>query len=109
MPGRLPSYRPAMLAGPSRHQVYDRAARNREADRFYSSAAWVSIRRSKLACDPLCEVCKALGMLVPARVVHHRVGVLECIDGRLDMDNLQSLCASCHSRLHASGSHDDRA
>lgn len=86
---------------PSRHRDYDRTARDPEAKRFYSSWAWVTLRLSKLREHPLCEMCEAKGLLVPASIVHHRAERTVSPDLELDWDNLQSLCAPCHSALHA--------
>ena len=103
MANRVPTFRPRTLPGPDRHKLYDKFGRNPEAERFYQSRAWRSVRLSKLRESPLCECCLKLQLLVPATIVHHKVSVLDDVDSRLDMGNLESLCASCHSRLHASG------
>lgn len=55
----------------------------------------------KLRTDPLCERCKALGDLVPATMVHHKLERADHPDLELELENLESLCASCHSRHHA--------
>jgi 5-methylcytosine-specific restriction protein A len=102
MPSRVPTHRPARIDPTSRHREYDRRARDPEATRFYRSAAWLRIRSVKLGQDPLCQRCRADGRLVPATVVHHRTERREDEALALDLDNLESLCASCHGRHHAS-------
>lgn len=101
MPSRVPSHRPARLAAPSRHRDYDRFARDASAAKFYSSAVWRRCRALKLRIDPLCERCKASGSLVSAAHVHHKQERRDRPDLELELSNLESLCAPCHSRHHA--------
>lgn len=102
MPDRIPTYRPPGAPKPTdRHRTYDRHARDREASRFYRSRAWLAARELKLRRDPLCEQCRRRQRLTPATVVHHVVERRERPDLALDLANLESLCASCHSRHHA--------
>ena len=49
--------------------------------------------------DPLCAHCLAKGHTMPATLVDHIVPLPE--GPRLDMDNLQSLCRSCHAKKTA--------
>jgi 5-methylcytosine-specific restriction enzyme A len=72
-----------------------------DSKRFYHSAAWLKLRLSKLRQDPLCQVCIKERIYVAATIVHHVVEITVDPDLRLDLDNLQSLCAGCHSRMHA--------
>lgn len=68
-----------------------------EHHRLYCTAAWRHLRLAQLRAEPLCRMCKALGQLVPATVADHvkpHRGDLELFR---DPDNLQSLCARCHS------------
>jgi 5-methylcytosine-specific restriction enzyme A len=87
----------------SRHEAYDRLARDPDASRFYHSARWRKARLMKLRRQPLCELCLIQGRLVAAALVHHMFELASRPDLALDLDNLQSLCPSCHSRLHATG------
>jgi 5-methylcytosine-specific restriction protein A len=66
--------------------------------RFYQSAKWQRTRLIKLAESPLCEMCLVSGMTTPAVHVDHIVPLSEDYNKRLDYDNLQSLCHSCHSK-----------
>ena len=70
--------------------------RAKTAQRGYD-AAWRKVRLVKLAEDPLCEQCKRKGLLKLAEEVDH---IIPIADGgeRLELNNLQSLCKSCHSR-----------
>lgn len=70
--------------------------RGTAAQRGYDSR-WRKIRAMVLAEEPLCRECARQGRVVPAQHIDH-------IDGNVnDMsrENLQPLCASCHSRKTA--------
>lgn len=99
MPMRVETHRPGFSA------VRTKKRQDKASKRFYNSYAWISARLSHLRQYPLCEDCKKRGYLVQATVVHHKVEVRVDWDKALDSDNMQSLCASCHSRLHAQGEH----
>jgi 5-methylcytosine-specific restriction endonuclease McrA len=89
------------VPGVNKHQLYDRYKRDRDAKRFYNSRAWLMLRLLKLQLDPLCEPCKASGTYVPASIVHHKHERRHNPELSLALDNLESMCESCHSRLHA--------
>lgn len=105
MPNRVPTFRDARMGGEraqfERHRLYDRLRRNLESKAFYNSAAWIKLREMKLNQDPLCQECRKNGRLVPGTVVHHSLDLRLDWTQALDIENLVSLCASCHSRLHA--------
>ena len=71
--------------------IYDKSYRNKEADKFYHSREWRRVRGLKLSRDPLCVMCGR-----PAKIVDH---IKEISDGgcKLCLDNLQSMCVSCHN------------
>ncbi|WP_313297395.1 HNH endonuclease signature motif containing protein [Diaphorobacter sp.] len=58
-----------------------------------TGAAWRKLRAHVLAGEPLCRHCAARGLVVEATDVDHVNG--DPSDN--SMDNLQSLCHSCHS------------
>ena len=74
--------------------------------KFYGTKAWHNLRESKLLEQPLCEECLMQGKVTPATQVHHRtpfgIGIDEQMkwDLFLDWDNLESICAECHRRIH---------
>jgi 5-methylcytosine-specific restriction enzyme A len=102
MPQRVPTHRPQRLPSQSRHRTYDATRRDMDARAFYLSPAWRKLSREKRICTPLCEECGKRGLVVAATMVHHVLPRDTHPDSVLDMDNLMSLCWSCHSRLHAS-------
>jgi 5-methylcytosine-specific restriction protein A len=77
---------------------YNRYERDPESNRRYGRM-WKRVRAAFLAEHPLCEMCAAEGRLTPATLVHHRVKLTD--GGGNEPENLQALCAECHSRLHA--------
>jgi 5-methylcytosine-specific restriction protein A len=93
MPSRIPKLDTRPHRGPApgvRHKPT-------RQERGYGTV-WQRTRRVKLAQSPLCEDCDAGGLVMPATEVDH-------IDGQgpngargHDLDNLRSLCKSCHSK-----------
>jgi len=79
-------------------RTYNRNQRDMELQRFYQSAAWRKLRAIKLMRNPMCEVCYANGRIEKATIVDHERAVKDYWEGRLDMENLTSVCLSCHSR-----------
>lgn len=64
---------------------------------LYRTARWLQKRAQQLAEEPLCRMCKGLGKVVAASVADHVVPHRENEDLFWDGE-LQSLCATCHSR-----------
>lgn len=76
------------------------ASRNQNAGRITSPTGrygrgWPGIRRRVLAECPACQACGAR-----ATLVHH---IVEWPAGGHDRENLASLCAACHNRVHQRG------
>jgi 5-methylcytosine-specific restriction protein A len=67
---------------------------NPRPGRIYARAQWQRLRRLKLSRDPACEVP---GCGKPATQVDHKRGI-KAGGKKWSLDNLQSLCASCHSK-----------
>ncbi|WP_371017395.1 HNH endonuclease [Pseudalkalibacillus sp. JSM 102089] len=83
------------------HKEYKRNRTDKREQAFYSSAAWKKVREHKRAISPLCEVCLP-DRITPMDIVHHyQAEVKEDWSRRLDLSNLQSVCFSCHNKLHA--------
>ena len=77
-------------------RIYDKQYRNQKSNKFYHSKQWKEIRNIQLRQSPLCISCS-----LPAKVVDH---IVEIKDGgeKLLLDNLQSMCISCHNIKTAS-------
>jgi 5-methylcytosine-specific restriction enzyme A len=84
-------------------RLYDRTKRNPESKKFYDSVAFRNCRQIKLCKDPWCEKCLKRDVYTPANIVHHVKPIEDYPELRLDIDNMESNCASCHSRWHACG------
>lgn len=73
---------------------------------YYAQPQWGVLRESKLSAEPLCEVCKAEGVINVANQVHHIVSPFQFEEPLrsnvfYDYNNLQSICATCHGKEHA--------
>jgi 5-methylcytosine-specific restriction protein A len=86
-------------------------ARGGARARGYDSR-WEALRELWLKKHPLCVDCEKQGKLTSANTVDHvtpwQSGATEALQQfmRFDMNNLQSMCAPCHSRktaLHDGG------
>ncbi len=62
-----------------------------------NSAAWKRLRAEVLASEPLCRMCTARGLVVPATDVDHIEDSREDYTDDNSRENLQSLCHTCHS------------
>ena len=69
---------------------------NTNKNAFYVSVPWIRLRNYKLSQTPFCERCPK-ELLTTATEVHHKNEVKTHPELRLDFDNLESLCKSCHS------------
>lgn len=77
--------------------LYNNLHRDRESDQVNYDGAWRELRLLKLNKNPLCELCLLKKVPVEAKQVDHIVPIKHG-GKRLDLNNLQSLCVSCHSK-----------
>ena len=88
--------------GIQRHKIYDQNYRDRRTARFYKSKEWLISRKKVLNRDHgLCQHCLKHQKITPADTVHHKVPLKVDWSRRLDLDNLESLCASYHNKVRA--------
>lgn len=79
---------------------------NKSAE-YYNSDAWHFLRNDYYRRNPLCKVCMEHDVVRVAEHVHHVFPFLNgCNENErwqllLDENNLISVCAACHSKLHA--------
>lgn len=65
----------------------------------YRSQRWRNLRLQMLEQDPFCASCGELATLV--HHIKHWSGKQEDLGDFFDPKNLQPMCSSCHSRMHA--------
>lgn len=81
-----------------RDKEYKRDRKDSKEQKFYVSSAWRKLRKIKLNQDPLCEHCKEKGITREATDIDHIIPIKVDWSLRLSLDNLQSLCHSCHMK-----------
>lgn len=65
---------------------------------FYKRKSWLSLRDLKLDQNPLCELCNSVGIITPAVYADHILNRKLFPEFELDIENIQSLCPTCHSQ-----------
>ena len=78
-----------------------------DKQRIYNSREWKALRKAKIEANPRCERCLEAGYSTPARYVHHKNPIDKARNYEemrrnafCGLDELQSLCARCHSDIH---------
>jgi 5-methylcytosine-specific restriction protein A len=66
---------------------------------LYNRKAWPRIRARQLAQEPLCRMCKEIGIDEPATVADHIIPHKGDWALFFDAGNIQSLCSSCHNSV----------
>lgn len=74
-----------------RDKNYDKKERNQERKKFYNSSEWKKVRLLVLSNNPFCVECGHA-----ADTVDHKVAIKNG-GAKLDLNNLQSMCKSCHN------------
>ena len=65
--------------------------------KFYQSKLWKRTRSIQLSEYPICQVHEYVGLLEPANVVDHVIGIRATVGGsKTDPANLASMCKCCH-------------
>jgi len=65
--------------------------------KLYNSARWKAVREKQMKIQPLCEVCLNKEINTVATQVDH-IKAITWGGSELDLENLQSLCYSCHGK-----------
>lgn len=69
--------------------------------KFYKTYTWETKRKEILKRDNFeCQMCKGEGLYSKATTVHHVKHYDKFPELGLTDDNLISLCASCHNKVH---------
>jgi 5-methylcytosine-specific restriction endonuclease McrA len=92
-----PATRPWLLSKEKSKKHQGRTARTH----LYDTYQWKKVRKLQLQRESLCRTCLSASRIVAASVADHviRYNTKEGQElGFFNMDNLQSLCSSCHAR-----------
>ena len=74
----------------------------REArQKFYHSKEWKILRNFMLSRQPLCDHCLKKDRITVATEVDHIRDIKDAPELRLSMNNLRTLCQSCHNTKSA--------
>ena len=85
----------------TKNWFYQSTEEGKQAKSLYNSKAWKTTRALVLKRDHyLCQECLKEHTLTPANTVHHKIHYRDDISKGLDMDNLITVCADCHNKLH---------
>ncbi len=79
---------------------YKNSRTDKEEQAFYKSYRWKRLRKYKLSRNPLCEICLRGGIVKEASLVDH-IRPIKNGGDLMAVDNLQSLCVSCHNKKKA--------
>lgn len=80
---------------------YDTNIRAEDRKKIYNSTKWKQVREKTLLRDNLsCIPCLKNGIYSKANEVHHIIELKDDITKAYDLDNLESICHSCHMKEH---------
>lgn len=79
------------------NRVYNLYKRDELSRTFYKTAIWKATREKKLHINPFCEECQKIGKFIKGKIVDHIIPIKQG-GAPYDLENLQTLCWSCHSR-----------
>lgn len=103
-PGCVELVRDGSYCSKHKHQAAGSGGRRREPAAWhglYYTKSWRELRTVQLIKEPFCRICAEAGIRTPAEDVDHIIPHRGDMMMFCDMNNLQSLCHSCHSRKTA--------
>jgi len=86
-----------------KHKQADRRRYEQEREPAHKRGytwTWHKLRAMYISRNPLCEECRENGRIREAEEVHHVRSIVEAPELKQSMDNLRSLCKSCHAAEH---------
>tara|TARA_Y100000593_G_C4114272_1_gene239470 strand:+ start:217 stop:555 length:339 start_codon:yes stop_codon:yes gene_type:complete len=92
---------PTLPKGKKRPWIPEKPKHMREVDNasFYNSKRWRALRNYFIQKNPICAQCKRDGIIKGAQCVDHIKAISKFGMGvATDINNLQSLCNSCHAK-----------
>lgn len=81
------------------NKKYERYLRGYNTSERYDSR-WNKIRNLYIKSHPLCEECLKENKTTKGTIVHHKIPVSENENLKYDLENLETVCASCHKKIH---------
>ncbi|WP_312288180.1 HNH endonuclease [Terrisporobacter sp.] len=83
-----------------RQRSYNNTRKDTEETKFYNSRSWKKVRLSALKRDNyLCQDCLSKGIINSSWLeVHHITPLKHDYEKRLELENLKTLCRSCHKK-----------
>lgn len=81
------------------NKKYNSYLRKYDANERYDSR-WNRVRNIYIKQHPLCEECFKENKYTKATIVHHKKPI-ECGGDKYDIENLESVCDSCHQKIHS--------
>ena len=97
---KIPIYKKRFWERPAKTKI----KKESNNQKFYESTAWRKLRKMHVSKNPYCVECAKQGRYIPVQQVDHIVAI-EFGGAKLDPDNLQSLCYSCHGKKSAAEKH----
>ena len=90
---------PTLPKGKKRPWIPEKPKHMREVDNasFYNSKRWRALRNYFIQKNPICKICQSKGIIKGAQCVDH-IKALTIGGSQVDINNLQSLCNSCHAK-----------
>lgn len=100
----------AWINKPKKKAKYQNAIENgdtkaKKRKLVYTSTIWKKLKKSQQINHPMCEICQMEGKIKLQEHIHHIISFLDVPDEEMlkyayDSNNLMSVCADCHNRLH---------
>lgn len=80
---------------------YTKFIRKKDRQKIYDSSKWKKVRELALIRDLfLCQECLRNGIETKGDTVHHKIELSEDITLAFELDNLETICRSCHNKHH---------
>lgn len=67
---------------------------------MYNTKRWKNISQYKKNINPICEMCEEEGFVIRGELVHHIKDGEKFKNIFYNLDNLKTLCKSCHNIIH---------
>lgn len=93
-----------------RHSLYNRYKRDEDIQKIYNNKQWAVVKqRAEFRDNSLCMLCLSNKTIKSSQAVHHIIELKENILKAFDLNNLISLCESCHQSVHSKYNSSDKS